>query len=80
MSNNTLIQNDKDHVWHHLTQHKGFESTDPMMVAKAKGMVVTDTNGNEYLDGTSGGVWTVNLGFGRDDMVQADEPFCSLFH
>ena len=41
MSNNTLIQNDKDHVWHHLTQHKGFESTDPMMVAKAKGMVVT---------------------------------------
>ena len=41
------------------------------MVAKAKGMVVTDTNGNEYLDGTSGGVWTVNLGFGRDDMVQA---------
>ena len=71
MSNNTLIQNDKDHVWHHLTQHKGFESTDTMMVAKAKGMVVTDTNGNEYLDGTSGGVWTVNLGFGRDDMVQA---------
>ena len=71
MSNNTLIQNDKDHVWHHLTQHKGFESTDPMMVAKAKGMVVTDTNGNEYLYGTSGGVWTVNLGFGRDDMVQA---------
>ena len=71
MSNDTLIQNDKDHVWHHLTQHKGFESTDPMMVAKAKGMVVTDTNGNEYLDGTSGGVWTVNLGFGRDDMVQA---------
>ena len=71
MSNNTLIQNDKDHVWHHLTQHKAFESTDPMMVAKAKGMVVTDTNGNEYLDGTSGGVWTVNLGFGRDDMVQA---------
>ena len=71
MSNNTLIQNDKDHVWHHLTQHKAFESTDPMMVAKARGMVVTDTNGNEYLDGTSGGVWTVNLGFGRDDMVQA---------
>jgi len=71
MSDNTLIQNDKDHVWHHLTQHKGFESTDPMMVSKAKGMVVTDTNGNEYLDGTSGGVWTVNLGFGRDDMVQA---------
>ena len=71
MSDNTIIQNDKDHVWHHLTQHKAFESSDPMIVSKAKGMIVTDTKGNEYLDGTSGGVWTVNLGFGRDDMVEA---------
>ena len=71
MSDNTIIQNDKDHVWHHLTQHKAFESSDPMIVSKAKGMIVTDTKGNEYLDGTSGGVWTVNLGFGRDDMVDA---------
>ncbi len=71
MSDNTIIQNDKDHVWLHLTQHKAFESSDPMIVSKAKGMIVTDTKGNEYLDGTSGGVWTVNLGFGRDDMVEA---------
>ena len=71
MSDNTIIQNDKDHIWHHLTQHKAFESSDPMIVSKAKGMIVTDTKGNEYLDGTSGGVWTVNLGFGRDDMVKA---------
>ena len=71
MSDNTIIQNDKDHIWHHLTQHKAFESSDPMIVSKAKGMIVTDTKGNEYLDGTSGGVLTVNLGFGRDDMVEA---------
>jgi len=71
MSDNTIIQNDKNHIWHHLTQHKAFESSDPMIVSKAKGMIVTDTKGNEYLDGTSGGVWTVNLGFGRDDMVEA---------
>jgi len=71
MSDNTIIQSDKDHIWHHLTQHKVFESSDPMIVSKAKGMIVTDTKGNEYLDGTSGGVWTVNLGFGRDDMVEA---------
>ena len=70
MSDNTIIQNDKDHIWHHLTQHKAFELSDPMVVSKAKGMIVTDTKGNEYLDGTSGGVWTVNLGFGRDDMVE----------
>ena len=71
MSDNTIIQNDKDHIWHHLTQHKAFESSDPMIVSNAKGMIVTDTKGNEYLDGTSGGVWTVNLGFCSDDMVDA---------
>ena len=47
MSDNTIIQNDKNHVWHHLTQHKAFESSDPMIVSKAKGMIVTDTKGNE---------------------------------
>jgi len=69
MSESTIIQNDKQHVWHHLTQHKAFESSDPLVVSKGKGMYVTDTKGDEYLDATSGGVWTVNLGYGRDEMV-----------
>ena len=71
MSENIIIQNDKDHVWHHLTQHKVFESSDPLVLSKGKGMYVTDAKGDEYIDATSGGVWTVNLGFGRDDMVDA---------
>ncbi len=70
MSENTIIQNDKQHVWHHLTQHKAFETVDPLVIVKGKGMVVTDSKGDDYLDATSGGVWTVNLGFGRDDMVE----------
>ena len=71
MSDHTIIQNDKKHVWHHLTQHKALETADPLVFVKGKGMVVTDSKGNEYLDATSGGVWTVNLGYGRDDMVDA---------
>jgi taurine-pyruvate aminotransferase len=67
----TIIQNDKQHVWHHLTQHKVFETSDPLVIVKGSGLVVTDANGVDYLDATSGGVWTVNLGFGRDDMVDA---------
>ncbi len=70
MSESTIVQNDKKHVWHHLTQHKVFESSDPLVVSKGKGMYVTDTKGDEYLDATSGGVWTVNLGYGRDEMVE----------
>ena len=71
MSDNTIIQNDKQHVWHHLTQHKVFEVSDPIVIVKGKGLVVTDSKGDEYLDATSGGVWTVNLGFGRNEMVDA---------
>jgi len=41
MSESTIIQNDKKHVWHHLTQHKTFESSDPLVISKGKGMYVT---------------------------------------
>lgn len=67
----TLVMQDKKHVWHHLTQHKPFESSDPMMIIKGEGMRVTDQNGVEYLDATSGGLWTVNVGYGREEMAQA---------
>ena len=70
MSNTTVVDNAKDHVWHHLTQHKAFEENDPLVMTDAKGMIITDSKGDEYLDATSGGVWTVNLGYGRDDMVK----------
>ena len=70
MSNTTVVDNAKDHVWHHLTQHKAFEDNDPLVVSSASGMLITDSKGDEYLDATSGGVWTVNLGYGRDEMVK----------
>ena len=43
MSKNTIVQNDKQHVWHHLTQHKAFEAADPLVFVKGKGMIVTDS-------------------------------------
>ena len=65
-----LINDDKAHLWHHLTQHKAFEETDPFIVESGSGMVVKDINGKEYLDGTSGGVWTVNVGYGREELAK----------
>ena len=70
MSNTTVVDNAKEHVWHHLTQHKAFEDNAPLVVSNANGMIITDSKGDEYLDATSGGVWTVNLGYGRDEMVK----------
>lgn len=63
-----LVALDKKHVWHHLTQHQGFE---PAIYVKGEGMRVTDIDGKTYLDAVSGGVWTVNVGYGRKEIVDA---------
>ncbi|MDR1856823.1 MAG: aminotransferase class III-fold pyridoxal phosphate-dependent enzyme [Desulfovibrio sp.] len=59
---------DVANVWHHLTLHKGVA---PMIVVEGKGLRVKDVNGKEYLDATSGGVWCVNVGYGRDRIADA---------
>lgn len=71
MNNNKVVKNDKEHVWHHLTQHKQFAEKDPMVIVEGKGLKVWDTKGNEYLDATSGGLWTVNVGYGRERIANA---------
>ena len=60
-----IIEADRAHVWHHLIQHKPFETVDPRIIVEGKGMKVWDIKGKEHLDGVSGGVWTVNVGYGR---------------
>ncbi|MEM7359533.1 MAG: aminotransferase class III-fold pyridoxal phosphate-dependent enzyme [Pseudomonadota bacterium] len=62
---------DKKNVWHHLTNHKPFEESAPMVIVEGKGMRVKDANGKEYLDAVSGGLWTVNIGYGRASMAKA---------
>ena len=63
-----LVALDKKYVWHHLTQHKNFE---PAIYVKGEGMRITDIDGKTYLDAVSGGVWTVNVGYGRKEIVDA---------
>ena len=65
------IKSARDHVWHHMTQHRPFEEHDPMLIVKGVGMRVTDAKGQEYLDATSGGVWTANVGYGRESIAKA---------
>lgn len=65
------VEADKAHVWHHLAQHQMFASKGPMVVVEGKGLRIKDINGREYLDATSGGVWCVNVGYGRDRIANA---------
>ena len=66
-----VIEADRAHLWHHLMQHKSLESTDPRIIVEGRGMRVWDATGKEHLDAVSGGVWTVNVGYGRERIANA---------
>ena len=66
-----IVEADRANVWHHLTQHKKFDSVDPLIIIEGKGNRVWNQKGREHLDATSGGVWTVNVGYGRAEIADA---------
>lgn len=66
-----VVEADRAHVWHHLSQHKPYETIDPRVIIEGKGMRVWDAKGKEHLDAVSGGVWTVNVGYGRESIANA---------
>ncbi len=66
-----VVAADKAHVWHHLSQHKPYETSDPRIIVEGRGMKVWDQHGKEHLDAVSGGVWTVNVGYGRESIANA---------
>ncbi|WP_299815390.1 aminotransferase class III-fold pyridoxal phosphate-dependent enzyme [uncultured Jannaschia sp.] len=66
-----IVEADRAHVWHHLLPHKPLETTDPRIIVEGRGMRVWDQGGKEHLDAVSGGVWTVNVGYGREEIADA---------
>ena len=66
-----VVEADKAHVWHHLVQHKPFETGEPRIITEGKGIHVWDQKGTRLLDAVSGGVWTVNVGYGRESIANA---------
>src|SRR5689334_1317215 len=51
------------HPLHHPDEHKA-----PFFVASAKGAMLTDTEGREFIDGLAG-LWNVNVGHGRGELA-----------
>lgn len=66
-----MVAGDKNALWHHIKPHKVFESQEQMIIVEGDGLMVRDIRGNEYLDATSGGVWSVMVGFGRESIARA---------
>ncbi len=65
------VAQDRAHVWHHLSQHSSYQTQDPLILTRGEGLRVWDIKGNDYLDASSGGLWCVNVGYGRTSIADA---------
>ena len=36
----TVVENDKAHIWHHLSQHAPYEKIDPRIIVEGKGCLL----------------------------------------
>jgi putrescine aminotransferase len=63
---------DRDHYLHPFTDHKDLRGKKSRIITRADGVYIYDADGNKILDGMSG-LWCVNVGYGREELVQAAE-------
>jgi len=61
---------DRQHYLHPFTDHKDLGEKKSRIITRADGVYIYDADGNEILDGMSG-LWCVNAGYGRDELVTA---------
>jgi taurine-pyruvate aminotransferase len=66
-----VVRGDRDFLWHHMKPHKCFENQEQMIIVEGDGLMVRDIRGREYLDASSGGVWSVVTGYGRHSIADA---------
>jgi adenosylmethionine---8-amino-7-oxononanoate aminotransferase len=46
-------QLDRDHLWHPFTQQQGWSEEEPLMIERAEGIQLIDSDGRRYIDGVS---------------------------
>ena len=68
--NDGLWRMDRDHNVHPWTDFATFKEEGSEIMAEAEGVYVYNAEGERYLDGI-GGLWCVNIGYGREEMAQA---------
>ena len=61
---------DAAHHLHPFSDMKALNAEGSRIVVKAEGVWLTDSDGNRILDGMSG-LWCVNVGYGREEIVEA---------
>ena len=61
---------DREHHLHPFTDHKDLHAKRSRIVTRADGVYIYEADGHQILDGMSG-LWCVNVGYGRDEIVDA---------
>ena len=69
-SGTRLQELDALHHLHPFTDNASLASKGARVISKAKGVYLWDAEGNQYLDGMAG-LWCVNVGYGRKEIVDA---------
>jgi len=66
----TTWQQDKDHFIHPWTDFSTFKDEGSLILTDGSGITLTDSEGRQFMDGI-GGLWCVNIGYGREEMADA---------
>jgi len=61
---------DLAHLIHPLTDHSRLPETGPLVIVESQGCELVTDSGQRLIDGMAG-LWTVNLGHGRQDLIEA---------
>lgn len=61
---------DSAHYMHPFTDHKSLADKGARIITKSDGIYIWDSNGEKILDAMSG-LWCVNVGYGRKELVDA---------
>ena len=67
---NTIQTIDSAHYMHPFTDHKGLAEKGARIITKADNVYIWDSKGNKIFDAMSG-LWCVNVGYGRQELVDA---------
>ena len=65
-----LPQKDLQSLFHPITNLATHAQKGPLIIDHAKGVVVTDTSGKDYIEGMAG-LWCTALGYGVEELVEA---------
>jgi L-2,4-diaminobutyrate transaminase len=70
LHNSSLEELDRGSFFHPFTSIADHQRGEPRIVASAQGVYVTDSKGRRCIDGAAG-LWCVNVGYGRAEIVEA---------